>query len=646
MTSIVNPAPPLSLRGAWAALRPPNRQDALLAIKAMAAVTLALWTAFSLDLQNPYWSALTVFVLLAEPQAGAVRSRSLFRLAGTALGAASAILLSALLGDDPTVLLGGAIACILLASFAKNLDRTPRSYTWFTTALTVGVVTLEQVAARGAILETAMTRMAEIGLAVLATALVDSLIAPRAETPAFVAAMIDWRDRMAKVAADALATPAASAAPDLTILSRFDAAEAHLPYDVVAAPPQTRDLHTLHRATTWLAVELAAAGRWRAVPPSLRGAVRTFVQRTVTPAGQPPNDDHRTLALALAAPGAERLAAFVERWRRFCLVLEAVSQGVAPPKAAPGDGARLPRSLDFAVAALDTVPMAVGLAACVALWGLTGWVSGPSAIVFVFLSLSFSLGSPGARSTAVGVLAWIAIAAALALIYQLGLLPAARSFFALAALLSLAVLPLGLLAAMSPVGVVVLANFFAILALRNSHATNSAQTAEIAAGALVGCLIALAVVGLSPIDREHLRARRLDKAARRDLCGVAVAHRPPSLERLVALGVDRAVIRTGLPGAPPPGRALDSLWLTLDLAALRTVETKLPAETRALVADLRGAMAFELGDDFSPMLSRALAEETLTALADSPADLASATAAQALAALRGGLDDPPMVSHA
>ena len=161
-------ASPLSLHGAWRALRAPTPQDLLLAGKAMTAMALSLLAAFALGLQNPYWSALTVFVLLAQPEAGAIRARSLYRLAGTALGGTVAILLPLLLGGDPTTLLVAAIAAMLLAMFAKNLDRGPTNYAWFTAALTVAVVTAEQVSARGASLETATTRMAEIALAVLA----------------------------------------------------------------------------------------------------------------------------------------------------------------------------------------------------------------------------------------------------------------------------------------------------------------------------------------------------------------------------------------------------------------------------------------------------------------------------------------------
>lgn len=198
------PAPPLSLRGTREALRWPTRQDLLFSIKGLLAVVLALLVGFSQNLENPYWAALTVYVLMSQPQSGAIRSKGLYRFYGTLAGGWAAIGLTALFGNSVGVLLLALSIFMIGAHYLKMLDRTPASYFWFATALTAGIVGLPYLQHPELIFAVGIARMIEISLGILAIGFVDSLLAPLPETQPFLDAMRGWRDAAADWAGDAL----------------------------------------------------------------------------------------------------------------------------------------------------------------------------------------------------------------------------------------------------------------------------------------------------------------------------------------------------------------------------------------------------------------------------------------------------------
>ncbi|MFW2154015.1 FUSC family protein, partial [Acinetobacter gyllenbergii] len=85
----------------------PSRMDLIFAVKTFIAMMLALYTAFVLDLTYPMWAAGTV-IIIAQPYAGMVSSKALYRLTGTVLGGILAIFFTPRLIDMPIL-----FTCIL-----------------------------------------------------------------------------------------------------------------------------------------------------------------------------------------------------------------------------------------------------------------------------------------------------------------------------------------------------------------------------------------------------------------------------------------------------------------------------------------------------------------------------------------------------
>src|SRR5580698_11603334 len=69
----------------------------------LAAVLAALYIAFWLDLDRPYWAMFTVFIV-SKPISGAVRAKGVYRLAGTLVGASMSVFLVPPLVQSPVLL--------------------------------------------------------------------------------------------------------------------------------------------------------------------------------------------------------------------------------------------------------------------------------------------------------------------------------------------------------------------------------------------------------------------------------------------------------------------------------------------------------------------------------------------------------------
>jgi len=142
------------------------------------AVLVALYLSFASDLARPYWSMFTVFVV-AKPIAGAVRSKAVFRLIGTLVGAALSLLLIPPLVQAPVLLCTATSLWIALCVYMGTLDRRPRSYAFLLAGYTTTIVGLAVVNAPETIFDTSIARVEEISLGLVCAAVAHSVIFPQ-----------------------------------------------------------------------------------------------------------------------------------------------------------------------------------------------------------------------------------------------------------------------------------------------------------------------------------------------------------------------------------------------------------------------------------------------------------------------------------
>lgn len=144
----------------------------------LVALMMAVYIAFQLDLQRPYWAMLTVY-LTTQPVAGALRSKALFRVVGTGLGASSAVILVPAFVNEPPLqslaIAGWSGFCL----YVSLLDRTPRSYMFVLAGHTVTTIAFSSVTTPDAKFTIALARVEEITLGIACAMMVHDVLFPQ-----------------------------------------------------------------------------------------------------------------------------------------------------------------------------------------------------------------------------------------------------------------------------------------------------------------------------------------------------------------------------------------------------------------------------------------------------------------------------------
>src|ERR1700712_3383469 len=161
----------------------PGFRDWIFASKTFMAATVALYIAFSLGLERPYWAMASAYIA-SQPLSGATRSKAVYRLIGTLAGASAAVALVPALVDFPAVLALALSLWVASCLYLSLLDRTPRSYVCVLAGYTAAIIGFPSVTAPGGIFETALTRVEEITIGVTVASVIASVVFPRPVGPA------------------------------------------------------------------------------------------------------------------------------------------------------------------------------------------------------------------------------------------------------------------------------------------------------------------------------------------------------------------------------------------------------------------------------------------------------------------------------
>ncbi|MBV8803778.1 MAG: FUSC family protein, partial [Sinobacteraceae bacterium] len=143
-----------------------------------AAVLAALYIAFALDLERPYWAMFSVFIV-AKPISGAVRSKAVYRFVGTVGGAAMALLLVPPLVQAPVLLSVAISVWVGICLYFSLLDRTPRSYVCMLAGYTAAIVGFSVVDQPETIFDTMVARLEEISLGIICASIAHSVFFPQ-----------------------------------------------------------------------------------------------------------------------------------------------------------------------------------------------------------------------------------------------------------------------------------------------------------------------------------------------------------------------------------------------------------------------------------------------------------------------------------
>ena len=122
------------------ALRPAG-PPLLFGLRLWASVSLALYAAFWLQLDNPFWAGASA-AIVCQPQLGASLRKGWFRMLGTLVGAIMSVVLVACFAQDRLLFLGGlalwAAVCAFFATLLRNFASYAASLAGYTAAIIAG----------------------------------------------------------------------------------------------------------------------------------------------------------------------------------------------------------------------------------------------------------------------------------------------------------------------------------------------------------------------------------------------------------------------------------------------------------------------------------------------------------------------------
>ncbi|MGI4732985.1 MAG: FUSC family protein [Janthinobacterium lividum] len=577
-----------------------DAEAALFAIKCYIAAMLAYYVALSIGLTRPFWAVVTSYII-AQPLAGAVRSKAIYRLGGTLLGATAAVVLVPTFVNEPMVLSGALALWLGLCLYVALLDRTPRAYVFLLAGYTASIIGLPSVDAPGGIFTTAILRVQEIGLGILCASLVHGLIFPRTVT-AELLARVDtiladaerWsREALAGGSPREVQGDRRRLAVDLGILHQLST---HLPFDTARLVPRSRTVRAMEDRLTLLLpllstmedrlhllgaepagmpddlrVLIADVEHWLGGPVGaadrgMTAAVLIERTRAMEPALDGPEPCWRDLVRLNLLDRLADLIATHRDARDLTDQLRAPSARPTTPRVGDllaGAGRRAlhrDHRLALETAAGTIMTLVLGCA----FWIGTAWVDGAGAalIAGITCALFGALDTPGPVIRT--MLAGSTVGLLTAIFYAYAVLPGATDFVTVAAVLAPPLLVMGALMAKPKTagfGLGLVLGFPQSVGLNATYVGNFAGALNGAIAQTVGITFALVTVGLFQGIGAQGRSARLLRAAGRDVA-LRAAGREPDGARWTGRMLDRVglmVPRLAAPGADAGGPLLAML---------------------------------------------------------------------------------------
>jgi len=608
----------------------------LFGLRLWASVCLALFVAFWLQLDDPFWAG-TSAAIVCQPQLGASLRKGWFRMIGTVVGAIVIVVLTAFVPQDRIAYLGLLALWCSICAFGASVLRNFTSYAAALAGYTAAIIGVSTLGATGGtspdVFMLAITRATEICIGIVSAGIIlagtDLGGAQRrlAGSVAELAAEITARFRRVLV----------FAGPQLpeTQAERRELVRRVVALDPVIDQAVGESSHIrYHSWTLQTAIHglFQALDGWRGVATHLSRLPRDLQRqqaaivlrslplelRSAPDSGKPtrwmadPSALHRIheegvrtlIALPADTPSLRLLADETARMLAGMLhVLDGLALLVdAPEQRSPISRSPLLSVPDWLPALVNAARAFVMISAAALFWVVTAWPSGALAIEFVaiVLLLLSPLGDLAYIAAIGGVLATVG-SITLAAIVKFAVLPAFETFPAFCGAIGLILVPVGFATVRSrqPAVLALLAfNFVALLAPTNLMSYDTAQFYNTALGIIAGAGAAAFGFRLLPQLSPALRTRRLLALTLSDLRRLASGTLPPRLEDWDGRMIGRLA---AVPDQAEPlqrARLLAALSVGTEIINLRPMALRLGAAAEfdaALTAFAKGNSATAIG---------------------------------------------------
>ncbi|MFZ6773579.1 FUSC family protein [Undibacterium sp. SXout7W] len=605
-------------------MKRPTTSELLFSLKCFAGSMLALYLALLIGLPRPFWAMMTAYVV-ASPFSGTVRSKAVYRVAGTVLGSIGTVLLVPSLSNAPELLSLMLAFWVGACLYISLLDRTPRSYVFMLAGYTAALIGFPAVAEPASVFDVALARVEEITLGITCATLIHTLVFPQSLGQVLMLridrALDDaqhWiKDVMFGRSQSQVANDRRILATDVTDLRLM---ATHLPFDTSHLRWTSDTVHALQDRMALLVPILSAVDdRLQALeaedPDSLQGTwhqlrqdiviwmqegkdadpakAEQFHQRLLTLAPTIRSDASwsELLQVNLASRMRSLINTFAEslKLRRH---IHAVSQGAAPSDTSyvPGQAPSVLHR-DHGMALRSAIAAVVSICVCCAFWILTAWPAGSGAAMMAAVFCCFFASQddpvPGIKI----FLHYTIVSIPISAFYLLVSLPVVNSFDMLVLVSAPIFLILGVFIARPATTAQAMATLFGVAGMLSMHDTNTADMASFINSMLAQLLGISAAAVFSKLLRSvsaQWAARRLLHAGWSELIQMIESSQIPSVTAVTARMLDRIALLTPRLAMNASAQdhsavdALNDLRVGLNIAQLRNLQQLLALQGLSL----------------------------------------------------------------
>ncbi|HET6308137.1 MAG TPA: FUSC family protein [Rhodopila sp.] len=575
----------------------PGLDEWLYAAKTFAAAMAALYIAFSIGLDRPYWAMATVYIV-SQPLIGSMRSKSAYRLAGTVVAGIATLVMVPNLVNAPELLSLALALWVGVCLYVALLDRTPRSYAFLAAGFTAALIGFPTVTTPEDMWHVSLSRVEEIGLGVICTTVIGNVVFPRPLGPllsrrilSWVASTFTWAESILDGSADPnCRTPHIGLAADAIELRML---ATQLAYDTSIQQAATRWVIELEQRMVLLLPILSSIQdrldvlrQADAIAPDLANLLDEL--KVWLRAGDPPprSEADRMRALVAACDAAtdpragwnevirssllQRLAQLVDLRQDMRDLRRHIESGggalAAPLSLRPRRPARLHH--DHGLAVLSGIAAMVTILVLCTFWIASGWAAGGSTagLAAAGCCLFATLDDP------TPALEKFLLATLLAVVFVgiglFGILPRVHNFESLALVLGAFFVPVGVMAATpatQPLGIVLGFITATLLSLESAYSANFVTYADGGLAAILGVGTAAVVTALIRSVGAEWSARRLLRANWRDLAAIPTHRAARDSNALAGLLLDRLGLLVPRLAAVGEGNELAAVDVLADL---------------------------------------------------------------------------------
>ncbi|MGY3616944.1 FUSC family protein [Bradyrhizobium sp. USDA 10063] len=534
----------------------------LFGLRLWASVCLALYIAFWLELDSPFWAGASA-AIVCQPQLGAALRKGWFRMIGTLVGAVAIVVLTACFPQDrASFLLGLALwgaACAFVATLIRNFAGYGAALAGYTAAIVASDQLGAIGGAHGDVFMLAVTRASETCIGIVCAGIVlagTDLGGARRRLATLFA------DLAARIAAGLTNTFAATGPePSDTrsmrraLIQRVIALDPMIDQTLGESAQIRYRSPDLERAVDGL---FAALAGWRTVAnhlvqlPSAKSRQEAGIILQILPRelrsinGEPSRwianpaslrllcetTAHRLIELPSGTPSlrllADQTAAALAGMSHALNGLALLVADPARPPPRRRDVSRL-YVADWLPGLVNAARAFVTICAVALLWIVTAWPSGAEAITFAAISvILFAPRADQAHAVAMSFMVGTGIAAVVAAIIRFAVLPHLETFAAFSLAIGLWLVPAGAAAGKwkSSALTYMAAYFVPLLAPENQMSYDTVQFYNATLAILAGIGAVVMSFRLLPPLSPAFRTRRLLVLTLRDLRRLAMGRTP------------------------------------------------------------------------------------------------------------------------